>query len=264
MRRRRQRLQARVRFRRLPHREQHPDAVGQQPAGHEAEDVGRLLVQPLRVVDHAQHRPRPRPRPRAASARPGRPGTDRPAARSPARRPRPAPAAAARAAGPRRAGSGTSSWWTAAKPRLFSDSTATIRTICRSDGALDRVVEQRRLPHPGLPPKHQRPAHPGAHAVEHLVERLLLGAAVDQPHPTTVAPVAPRESEGRIPQWPCWARRWTFRTIRACHGGARRGALHDHAVRLDAGTRPVRPRPDAFGAEYLDLEREAQGMLMCE
>ena len=47
-------------------REQHPDAVGQQPAGHEAEDVGRLVVQPLRVVDHAQHRPCPRPRPRAA------------------------------------------------------------------------------------------------------------------------------------------------------------------------------------------------------
>ena len=53
----RQRLQARVRFRRLPHREQHPDPVGQQPANHEVQDVGRLVVQPLRVVDHAQHRP---------------------------------------------------------------------------------------------------------------------------------------------------------------------------------------------------------------
>ncbi len=43
----------------LPDREQHPDPVGQQPAGHEAEDLGGLVVQPLRVVDHAQHRPVP-------------------------------------------------------------------------------------------------------------------------------------------------------------------------------------------------------------
>ena len=46
----------RVRLRRLPDSEQHSDAVGQQPAGHEAEDAGGILVQPLRVVDHAQHR----------------------------------------------------------------------------------------------------------------------------------------------------------------------------------------------------------------
>ena len=52
-----ERLQMRVRLRRLPDREQHSDAVGQQPAGHEAEDAGGILVQPLRVVDHAHHRP---------------------------------------------------------------------------------------------------------------------------------------------------------------------------------------------------------------
>ena len=57
-------------------------------------------------------------------------------------------------------------------------------------GTLDRIVEQRRLPHSGLPPQDQRAAHPGPHAVEHLVECLLLGAAVHQPHPTTVALIA--------------------------------------------------------------------------
>jgi hypothetical protein len=33
------------------------DRVGQQPAGHEAEGVSGLVIQPLRVVDHAQDRP---------------------------------------------------------------------------------------------------------------------------------------------------------------------------------------------------------------
>ena len=49
-------------------------------------------------------------------------------------------------------------------------------------GALHGVAEQRRLAHPGLAPEHQRTAHPPADAVEHPAERLLLGAAVDQPH----------------------------------------------------------------------------------
>ena len=57
MRRLRQGLQARLGVRRLPHGEEQPDTVGEQPARDEAEEVGRLLVEPMRVVDHAQHGP---------------------------------------------------------------------------------------------------------------------------------------------------------------------------------------------------------------
>jgi hypothetical protein len=57
-------------------------------------------------------------------------------------------------------------------------------------GTLDRVVEQRRLPHSGLPSKDQCPAHSGPHAVEHLVERLLFRVAVNQQHPTPLSLIA--------------------------------------------------------------------------
>jgi hypothetical protein len=52
-------------------------------------------------------------------------------------------------------------------------------------GPVDRVVEQRRLSHPRLAPQHEGAAHPGPHAVEHVVQRLLLSAAVHQPHRRT-------------------------------------------------------------------------------
>jgi hypothetical protein len=57
-------------------------------------------------------------------------------------------------------------------------------------GTLDRVVEQRRLPHSGLPSEDQCPAHSGPHAVEHLVERLLFRVAVNQQHPTPLSLIA--------------------------------------------------------------------------
>ena len=154
----RQRLQARVRLRGLPDREQHPDPVGQQPARHEAEDLGGLVVQPLRVVDHAQHRPvlggvrEQREHGQADQERIGRRPAHQPerhAERPPLRLGQPVHAG-------RR---GRSSWWTAAKPRLVSDSTATIRTICRSAACSHCVVEQRGLPDPGLTPEDQRAAH---------------------------------------------------------------------------------------------------------
>jgi len=53
----RERPQAGVEVGGLPDGEQQPDPVGQQPACHEAEDIGRLLVQPLRIVDRAEDRP---------------------------------------------------------------------------------------------------------------------------------------------------------------------------------------------------------------
>jgi hypothetical protein len=37
-------------------REDHADPVSQEPAGHEREDLGRLVIDPLRVVDDAQER----------------------------------------------------------------------------------------------------------------------------------------------------------------------------------------------------------------
>ena len=57
-------------------------------------------------------------------------------------------------------------------------------------GTLDRVVEQRRLPHSGLASEDQRPAHSGPNAVEHLVERLLFRVAVNQQHPTPLSLIA--------------------------------------------------------------------------
>ena len=118
----------------------------------------------------------PRPRPTAASARPGRPGTGRPAGRSPARRPRSAPAAAARAAGPRWAGRGRAAGGRRRSPGAVSDSTATMRTTCRSAARSTAWSSSADLPTPGLPPEDQRAAHPPADAVEDLAERLLLGA----------------------------------------------------------------------------------------
>jgi hypothetical protein len=53
-------------------------------------------------------------------------------------------------------------------------------------GPLDGVVEQRGLADAGLAPEDQRTAHAGADAIEQRVQRLLFGAAVDQPHFSTV------------------------------------------------------------------------------
>ena len=43
-----------VRWRRVAYGEDHRDGVGIQPPGHKGEDVGRLRVQPMGIVNHAE------------------------------------------------------------------------------------------------------------------------------------------------------------------------------------------------------------------
>ena len=184
-----ERLQTRVRLRRLPDREQHPDAVSQQPAGHEAEDTGGILVQPLRVVDHAQHRPhlghvrKQRQHSQTDQERIGRRPGHQPEGH--AQRPplRPGQPVHAVQEGKEQAMDGGE-----AQAGLGLDSHYPDDLQVR--GALGCVVEERRLPHSRLPPQDQRAAHAPADAVKDLADHLLLCAAVDQPHPTTIALIA--------------------------------------------------------------------------
>ena len=42
---------------RIPHREDKPHRIGVQTTSDKRQQLSRHLIQPLRVVDHAQHRP---------------------------------------------------------------------------------------------------------------------------------------------------------------------------------------------------------------
>ncbi len=183
-------LQVPDRFHGLPGSEEHPDTVGKQPSCHEAEGDRGLLVQPLRVVNHAQHRPVLRGvREEGENRQADQEGIRRrlahqaegDAQRPPLRHGQPVHPVKQREEQLVDAGE--------AQALLGLDGRRP--EDLQVGGAMDGVVQQRRLPDPGLPAQDQHSAHPSAHAVQQLVQRLLLGMAVDEPHPLIVVQSCP-------------------------------------------------------------------------
>ena len=198
----RQPLQPGFRLRRLPDREQHPDPIGQQPAGHEAEDVGGLVVQPLRVVDHAQHRPSPG---RLREQREhGQTDQERVGRRAAHQSEGHAECPLLRLGQPIHGGQQgyeqlVDSGETQGPLRLDGHHPDDLQVR----GALYGVVEQRRLPDSGLTPEDQRAAHTRTHAVEHCLKRQLLRVAVDEPHADDRSPDRPAEKGAEPRACPC-------------------------------------------------------------
>ena len=177
----RQGLQARLGVRRLSHAEEQPDTIGEQSAGDEAEQVGGFLVEPLRVVDHAQDRPglggvrQQREHCQADEEHVGRRSGHRPEGH--AERP-PLRLGQAVHDGQERHQQLVDGGEAEVPLRLDGHHADDLHV----PGLVGAVAEQRRLAHPGLTAEHQRTTHASADAVEHGAERLLLGVAVDQPH----------------------------------------------------------------------------------
>ena len=190
----------RLGVRRLSHGEEEPDAVGQQPACDEAEEVGRLLVQPLRVVDHAQHGPGLG---RIRQQREHRqPDEERIGRRSGHQTEGHAQRAALRIGKALHRGQER-------HEQLVDGGEA--EALLRLDGhraddlhvsrKLHRIAKERRLAHARLTPEHQRTAHTLANTLQHPAERLLLGAAVDQPHTGHPSPDRARGIRGDPMPW---------------------------------------------------------------
>ena len=136
----------------------------------------RGLIEPLRVVDDAQQRTLLGHLREQARAPPARRGTD-PAA-APALRPNTISSAWRCGAGSRssRSSIGAHSWCRPANASSISDSTPTARATRQVRRRLDQVLEQRRLPDPGLAPQDQRPALALADVREQRVQhRALVG-----------------------------------------------------------------------------------------
>jgi hypothetical protein len=177
----RQGPQTRVQIRGLPDCEKQTDTVCQQPACHEAEDVGRLLVQPLRVVDHTQNRPdlgRVRQQRKHGEADQERIG------RRPAHQPKRDPQRPTL-----RLGQPVQGREEREEQLVDTGEAESLLGLNRHHpdnlqvrGALNCIVEQCRLSHSGLTAHDQHAAHTPADAIEQLFERTPLSVAVDEPH----------------------------------------------------------------------------------
>lgn len=177
----RERFEVRLELIRFPHSEEQPDAIGQKSARDEREEVVRLIVEPLGVIDDAEN------------------GSDLGRLREQRER---------READEERIGRGARYQSESHAQRTVLRSRKTVQSrqerqeqLMRGGEAemalrlnrhnsddlhvtrlLYRIVQQRRLSDPGLPPQHLRAAPTAADAVQHGSQRLLLHPAIDQPH----------------------------------------------------------------------------------
>ena len=164
----------------LARREHDRDRLRQQPASDERERQRRRLVQPLRVVDHAEQRALlGRLREQAERRQ-----TDQEAVRRFARHSARTPRAGHLCCGPGRRSSrsrrGAHSCCSAANGSSISDSTPTARMSRRSAAGPDRVLQQRSLAHARFAAEHERAALTGAHRVEQLIQYRALRVAPPQ------------------------------------------------------------------------------------
>ena len=110
-----------------------------------------------------------------------------------------------------RSSSGTHNWCRPANASSISDSTPTARSTVKSDADCDQVLQQRRLPDPGLAANHQRPTlprrtssiKPSSRAHSSARPRRLIAASIPQPAPHRTRSVdslaaSPRGSQGRV------------------------------------------------------------------
>ena len=135
----------------VPSREQHDDALGVEPARDEQQGARRRGVEPLRVVDEAQHRPLLGKLGQQREARRRRSGTGpRPPAR-PARAHPAAPRPGAAAGGPPRRRAGRISWCRPANGSSDSDSTPRAASTCMPDARARASSNSAVLPTPGSP-----------------------------------------------------------------------------------------------------------------
>ena len=165
--------------RRLLRRDDHGDGVGQEAARHEAEDGRRLVVEPLRVVDHAQQG-------LLSAACDSRVRTARPTRNGSAGGPLSSPNATCRA---RFCGSGSRSAAVQEGEEQLVHAGEGQRPL-RLDGhhaddlhvgcGVDGVLEEGGLAGTRVAPDDHRTAEPGPHAVKDLADHLRLCAAVDQ------------------------------------------------------------------------------------
>ena len=189
--------------RRLLSRDDHGDGVGQEAAHHEAEDVRRLVVEPLCIVDHAQQGPalrRLRQQGEDGEAHQERVG--RRAAELSERDLQCSPLWIGQPIGRRKqgeeqlvhAGEGQ-------RPlRLDGHHADDLHVGC----GVDDLLEEGGLAGTRVAPDDQRAADPGPHAVQQLVERLLLCAVTDQSHgpDRRTRRRAPGRSWSRFPRRP--------------------------------------------------------------
>ena len=159
--------------------EQHGDAVGAEPPAGEPHRLERRLVEPLQVVDHAQHRAflggqREQPEQRGADRQPrlrgGRLELQRAGERRRLGLRQPVAQAEHRLAQLGQAG----------ERQLRLALQAAHPQHRHPAGALDRRAQQRRLPDPGLPAQHDHVAAARAGGVQRALDALELRLTTDQ------------------------------------------------------------------------------------
>ena len=92
-----------------------------------------------------------------------------------------------------RSRSGAHSWCRLAKASSISDSTPTARATVTSERRLDEVLQQRRLPDPGLAAQHQRPALAAADVIDQVVQLGALVGAPEEAHVRQASQMQTRE-----------------------------------------------------------------------
>ena len=166
---------------RRPGREHQRDRLGQQAAPDEPEHLGRGLVQPLRVVHHAQQR--------LLLGRLGhqaeRGQGDQELVGAVAARPSPnatlSPRRCGSASAPSPPSSGAHSWCSPAKASSISDSTPAARATRKPGGLGNQGAQQRGLADARLAPHHHDGALAVAHVGDELPEDLQLIDSAEQP-----------------------------------------------------------------------------------
>ena len=174
--------------RRLLRRDDHGDGVGQEAARHEAEDVRRLVVEPLCVVDHAEQGPALRRlRQQGEDGETHQERVGRRAAELAERDLQGSLLWIGQPIGHREqgeeqlvhAGEGQ-------RPLRLDGHHADDLHV---GGGVDGVLEEGGLAGTRVAPDDHRTAEPGPHAVQPLVESQLLCAVTDQSHGPTVGPI---------------------------------------------------------------------------
>jgi hypothetical protein len=177
-------------------REHQADTVGDQAPGGEPQRLGRRLVEPLLVVDHADERPARRDL--GHQAEHGQPDQETIRGRSRGQaegHPQRVPLRRGQVAGVIQ--HGRAQLMQAGEGQLHLGLDARRPRHPAAAGLPDQVAQQRAFAHAGRAAHHQGPALPAPHRVDEPVKRVPLGAPVGQLQPQShTAMLAPHEIVG--------------------------------------------------------------------